>query len=350
MLFNTNTIRGTVLIISLSAAVLVLLVLLLAGISLWVCLLSVVVVFGLMYCVSGIGMRRYMIFRIKPLYQLLLSRDIEVSSLIKELQEKACDEIVSDVKCALEQATSSEENELERLRRKDRERTEFLGAIFHELRTPIFNIEGYTQTLLDGALEDPEVNRRYLERTLRSAHRLGAQVKDVEMLSQYEEGGATVFKEEFCILEEVRDVLDALIVRIDEKALHSGIELQGFSGRERISVYAERLRISSLLEELMVNAIRYCSNGGQIHIVLIDMFDKVLVEVKDNGCGIPAWALPRVFEPFFMVEKSRSRLYGGPGLGLTGVKNIIHNHGESITIRSQEGVGTTISFTLTKST
>lgn len=349
MVFNTNTIKGTTLIVSASAAMLVLVVVLLAGIRLWICLLSFVVVFGLMYCISGIGIRRYMIFRIKPLYQLLLSREIGTFWLTKELRDKACDDIVEDVKCALEQASSPEENELERLRQKERERNEFLGSIFHELRTPLFNIEGYTQTLLDGALEDPEVNRQYLERTLRSANRLNVLVKDIEMLSQYQEGGATVFKEEFCILDEVRQVLDAMIVRIKEKDLHCSVELQGFAVRNRIPVYAEPLRISQAVEELIVNAIRCCERGGRISIILVDMFDKVLVEVSDNGCGIPAWALPRIFEPFFMVDKSRSRLYGGPGLGLAGVKHVIDNHGENITIRSEEGMGTTVSFTLTKS-
>ena len=348
MVFNTNTIRGTVLIISISAAVLVLLAVLLAGIRLWVCLLSVVIVFGLMYCISGIGMRRYMIFRIKPLYQLLLSRDIATSSLTRELRDKVCDEIVEDVTYALERASCQDDDELERLRQKERDRTEFLGAIFHELRTPIFNVEGYTQTLLDGAIDDPEVNRRYLERTLRSANRLNTLVKDIEMLSEYQEGGTTVFKDEFCILDELREVLDAMVVRIKEKDLHCSIEQQGFASRNGIPVYAERLRISQLLEELLVNAIRCSERGGRICITLIDVFDKVLVEVSDNGCGIPAWALPRIFEPFFVVEKSRSRLYGGPGLGLTGVKRIIDSHGESVTIRSEEGVGTTVSFTLTK--
>ncbi|MDL2230372.1 HAMP domain-containing histidine kinase [Alistipes sp. OttesenSCG-928-L06] len=348
MMFNTGTIRGTAIIISTLAAALSLLVTGLCGVSWPICLLVAAATGGLMFLGAGLAVRRYMILRIKPLYQLMLSKDIVTSRLTKELRERACDDVVQDVQRALDQLVGLDHDELERLKQKEKDRTEFLTAIFHEIRTPIFNIEGYTQTLLDGGLDDPEVNRTYLERTIRSVNRLAELVEDIDRIARYESGGVVLYKEPFCIVEVVDEVIDALIVSSQSKNVRYVFDTTGFPSRGPILVYADRLRISQAVEELLSNAIRYSPLNGQIRIVFLDMYDKILVEVSDQGVGIPPADIPRIFEPLYRVDKSRSRSGGGSGLGLTGVKRTIEAHDENATVRSEVGKGTTFSFTLRK--
>ena len=321
----------------------------LCGNEWWECIIIAAAAFLSIMLASKFIFSRYVLFRIKPLYQLMLSKDIHTSRLSKELRKRVGDEMVDDIHDSLENLLGASDSELDRLRQKEMERTEFLNAVFHEIRTPIFNIEGYTQTLLDGALEDPEVNRKFLERTMRSARRLSVMVEDIDRIARYEAGGGMImYKEDFDILDLVYEVIDVNIVYSQEKNIKFKVSTATFPARGPIMVHADRLRISQVLDSIFRNAIQFNNYDGTVTVSFIDMFDKILVETTDSGIGIPAKDQPRIFEKFYRVDKSRSSESGGPGLGLYATKGIIDAHGENITARSEEGVGTTFSFTILK--
>lgn len=348
MKIKIRTINQVAVVISLIFSVLNITVIILHHMPWWACAATAAITFPVTFVITKFFFRQYVIFRIKPLYQLLLSRDIATSRLSEELRKRVNDDVVTDIQTAIDHLISFNSSEIERLRQKDDERSNFLISVFHELKTPIFNIGGYTQTLLDGAIYDEQVNRRYLERTLRSVERLTDLIEDIEKLSKYESGGSVIYKGEFDIVDVVNEVFDANCVNLDARNITAKVDRMTFAPKKPIMVYADRLRISLAVEELVRNAIFFGKDGGSITISFLDMFDKVLVEVSDNGIGIPAKDLPHIFEQFYRVDKSRSREKGGLGLGLTGVKVIIEAHDENITVRSELGVGTTFSFTLLK--
>ena len=301
------------------------------------------------YGVTRLFVTQYVLNRIKPVYQLLYSKDIITSRLSEMLRKRADDDLVDDIQESLDQLVALSDNEIERVLQKERERTEFLEAVSHEIKTPVFNIMGYAQTLLDGAREDPEVNRRYVERIVRSAERLTHLVDDVEKLAYYESGGAVMYLSNFDIVELVYEVFDTHILNTQEKKIRLKLDKHDFSPRKEVLVYGDRLRIGQALESLVDNGIKYGKAGGSVTVSLLEGYENIAVEVTDNGIGIPPRHLPYLFQKMYRVEQSRSRAHGGIGLSLAGVKRIIDGHGEHITVRSEEGKGTTFTFTLRKS-
>ena len=348
MKLKLHTVQQVVVIVSALSAVLDMAVAVFNRNPWWMCLVIGVCAFLITYGISKFFFRQYVVFRIKPLYQLLLSKDIATSRLSKALRNKVDDDVVDDIQDNLDHLISFSSSEIERLRGKDDERTEFLAGVFHEIRTPIFNIEGFAQTLIDGGLEDGEVNRKYLANIVKSAQRLTALVEDIDKLSRYETGGAVMYKDYFDIVDAVKEAVDMTTMRANTKNIKLHVDKSTFPHRKPIMVYADRLRISQLLEELLRNAIFFGHDGGNITVSFVDMFDKVLVAVEDDGIGIPGKDLPYLFDQFYRVDKSRSREHGGNGVGLTGAKRIIDLHEENMTVRSEVGVGSTFSFTLTK--
>ncbi|MFA7138663.1 MAG: ATP-binding protein, partial [Bacteroidales bacterium] len=225
-------------------------------------------------------------------------------------------------------------------------RREFLGNVSHELKTPIFNIQGYVLTLLDGGLEDPAINRKYLLKTEQSINRMIAIVNDLEAITKLESGELLPKKSVFDILQLTTEVIEFLEVKA--KKIGNKITIAG-SHERSIPVFADREKIRTVLTNLIDNSIKYSKGmNGRTVISFFDLDENILTEISDDGIGIPEESIPRLFERFYRTDKARSREQGGTGLGLAIVKHIIHSHNQTINVRSKQGVGTTFGFTLEK--
>jgi two-component system, OmpR family, phosphate regulon sensor histidine kinase PhoR len=235
-------------------------------------------------------------------------------------------------------------NEIERLKKLEVYRKEFLGNVSHELKTPVFNIQGYVLTLLDGGLEDASINRNYLMRAEKSVDRMITIIDDLEAISQLETGELQIEPERFDIIALAKDVVDAQ----ELKATAKGIILTLPEDLKPIFVMADRFRIRQVIVNLIVNSVKYGKEYGETKICFYDTGENITVEIGDNGIGISSEHLPRLFERFYRVDKSRSRDQGGTGLGLAIVKHIIEAHNQTIRVNSTEDVGTTFLFTLKK--
>lgn len=236
-------------------------------------------------------------------------------------------------------------NEIRDLRKKDTFRKEFIGNLAHELKTPVFNIQGYILTLLEGALEDPENNRKFLMKAAKGVDRISALLEDLDSITKIEAENFDLQKTKFDIVELTRDMFESL----EHTAKKRNIKLKlSNSNAKPIVVYADKQKIGQVLTNLIVNSINYGREKGETQVKFFDMDENILIEVADNGLGIEKEHLPRIFERFYRVDKSRSRHQGGSGLGLAIVKHIVESHEQAINVRSQEDVGSTFSFTLEK--
>lgn len=235
--------------------------------------------------------------------------------------------------------------EIAELKRMENFRKEFLGNVSHELKTPLFSIQGYIHTLLEGGIDDPEVNVHYLQRAARSVERLCTIVEDLEAISKMESGEMALEQRSFDIHDLTKDVFESQELRAREK----NIRLSFKEGSDHpVYVYADKERIRQVVVNLIVNSIKYGRQDGSTVVGFYDMDKNILVEITDTGLGIEPQHLPRVFERFYRVDKSRSREQGGTGLGLAIVKHLIEAHKQNINVRSSFGVGSTFTFTLKK--
>lgn len=250
---------------------------------------------------------------------------------------------ISDVNQEVILWAKDQRAEIEEMKKLENFRKEFLGNVSHELKTPIFNIQGYIHTLLDGAIDDPAVNIHFLKKAARSVDRLCDLVDDLISISQLETGQLKMEMERFDIYALTRDVYESL----EMKARERGITLAFKEGCEQpFWVVADRYRLRQVLVNLVVNSIKYGRENGLTLMAFYDMDENILVEVADNGEGIEEKHLTRLFERFYRVDKSRSREAGGNGLGLAIVKHIIEAHDQTINVRSKLGMGTTFGFTI----
>ena len=231
---------------------------------------------------------------------------------------------------------------------KDQEnyRREFLGNVSHELKTPLFTIQGYILTLIEGALKDKKVRGKYLRRSAKGVDRLISIVKDLDLITQFESGIKTVDKTDFNIYELIENVYDLMEFESEKNNTKLLINNKNITP---VIVNADKERILQVLTNLIVNSIKYGKEGGYTE-VKVEEYDKdrIIVRVKDNGEGIEDEHLPRLFERFYRIDKNRSRKKGGSGLGLSIVKHIIEAHQEQIFVESKIGQGTEFSFTLQK--
>ena len=231
---------------------------------------------------------------------------------------------------------------------KDQEnyRREFLGNVSHELKTPLFTIQGYILTLIEGALKDKKVRGKYLRRSAKGVDRLISIVKDLDLITQFESGIKTVDKTDFNIYELIENVYDLMEFESEKNKTKL---LVNNENNTPIIVNADKERILQVLTNLIVNSIKYGKENGYTE-VKVEEYDKdrIIVRVKDNGEGIEDEHLPRLFERFYRIDKNRSRKKGGSGLGLSIVKHIIEAHQEQIFVESKIGQGTEFSFTLQK--
>jgi two-component system phosphate regulon sensor histidine kinase PhoR len=248
--------------------------------------------------------------------------------------------------------TGTMRQELAEMREAEVVRREFIGDVSHELKTPIFAIQGFIETLLDGALEDPAVNRKFLEKALNNAMRLNNLVQDLLMVTQLEAGQMQMDIHPFRIYELVLDVVDSIY----QKTEAAGLQVQPIQVKcnipERTYVLADRNRVFQVLTNLLDNAMRYGNPNGKVCVALepcrTETGEKLCITVQDDGPGIPEADLPHIFNRFYRVEKSRARNLGGNGLGLAIVRNLVEAHGETITVTSKPG-DTRFRFTLAPS-
>jgi two-component system, OmpR family, phosphate regulon sensor histidine kinase PhoR len=248
-----------------------------------------------------------------------------------------------DVKA--EQWMAERLGETERVEKLENYRKDLLGNVSHELKTPIFNIQGYISTLLNGGLEDASINRNYLERAEKSVDRMIAIVQDLQAITQLEKGELEIDEEAFDIVSLTKEVIESLERKAGEKKII--LELVN-DVNISITVLADRFRIRQVLVNLIGNSISYGKENGKTTVTINDAGLKAIVQVADTGIGIAEKHLPRIFERFYRADKSRSRELGGTGLGLAIVKHIIEAHHQKINVTSKEGEGTVFTFTLKK--
>ncbi len=292
------------------------------------------------------AVRRFVVYKIKPIYQIVLERNIRSAELETEFVNRP--NLMEDMEDMVIVWAEKHRKEIARLKESEQYRKEFIGNVSHELKTPIFNIQGYISTLLDGALGDETVLRKYLERSEKSIDRLINIVDDLDEISRLESGVLNLQYRRFDIVQLTRDIVDSLGYEATERNIVISLGSEPDQPQQPVTVRADRRYVDQVINNLVVNSIRYGREGGHTHISFIDLFDKVMIEVADDGVGISKADLPRIFERFYRVDKSRSRAQGGTGLGLSIVKHIIEAHHESISVRSEIDKGTTFSFTLSK--
>ena len=254
--------------------------------------------------------------------------DVDIDSVEKEVEDWAI----------------QKENEILQMKASETYRREFIGNVSHELKTPIFNIQGYILTLLDGGLYDEEVNMKYLKRTSKSVDRMINIVDDLEVITRLETEETQLEIGEFNIVELAKDVLDQLELKANESKIELSIQKEILTE----FVVGDIDKIQQVFANLMSNSIKYGKEGGRTEVRFFDMNENILIEIADDGIGISEMDLPRLFERFYRVDKNRSRKIGGTGLGLAIVKHIIEAHNQTINVRSTIDVGSTFSFILKK--
>ncbi|MGY8914064.1 MAG: sensor histidine kinase [Flavobacteriales bacterium] len=246
----------------------------------------------------------------------------------------------------IEKFAKDKKVEIDTLKIREEYRKDFLGNVSHELKTPLFTVQGYILTLLDGAMKDKNVRKKYLQRANKGVERLIYIVKDLDLITKLEVGDLHLELSDFDIIELIQSVFDLL----EMKALKNNIMLTfDMEYIHPIIVHADRERIQQVVTNLIVNSIKYGHENGTTEISVENLIkNKVIVRVTDNGEGIAKQHIPRLFERFYRVDKSGSRAEGGSGLGLSIVKHIIEAHNEKIYVESVPGVGSEFSFTLEK--
>lgn len=306
-------------------------------------IITFIVVFVLAYFVIHSVVKQFINRKIKLIYKFIS----QTKATRKEdffnrriLPQKSLEEVEEDV----QQWAIEKRDELENMKRNEKFRKEFLLNLSHELKTPVFAIQGYVHTLLDGAMEDKEVRGLFLSKTSKNVDRLCRLIEDLDEISQLESGEMPVVTNVFVIQDLIRDAFDALSMKADLKNISFSIK----RGCEApVSVVADKEKIRQVLLNLLDNSIKYGKQNGHIIASVYKIEGKkVLVELSDDGIGIAEDHLSRIFERFYRTDKARSRSEGGTGLGLAIVKHIVEAHGQTINVRSKPEVGSTFGFTL----
>lgn len=313
--------------------------------DMWIApLLAAVLVFLVAYMVFSYFLRQYIYRRIKVIYKSIHQHKLAPSDKREMVDMRS--NILDDVEKQVEEWASKQEKEIEQLKTWQDYRRKFLGDISHELKTPIFNIQGYLETLIEGGLEDDKINQLYLNRAAKNVDRLNTIVEDLEIISRLESGELILDMQVFDIRQLTIEVFEDLEIKAEER----DIKLLLKPGADQhFHVRADREYIRQVLMNLVNNSLKYGKENGTTKVGFYDMDKYILVEVADSGIGIPSEHLNHVFDRFYRVDKSRSREQGGSGLGLSIVKHIMEAHKQTISVRSTTNVGSTFGFTLEKS-
>lgn len=256
------------------------------------------------------------------------------------LPKKSIDDVRDDV----EEWAEKRNEEIELLRKNELFRKEFLQNLSHEFKTPVFAIQGFVETLLDGAMNDPEINKKFLEKTSRNVDRLTNLINDLDEISKLEMGELLLYKQNFVMQDLVREAFDSVSIISEKQNIITAIKKVC---EAPLTVFADKEKIRQVITNLIENSIKYGRPNGTITASVYKTDDKrILVEISDDGMGISENDLIRIFERFYRTDGGRTRDVSGSGLGLSICKHIIEAHGQSLHARSTEGVGTTIGFTL----
>lgn len=309
----------------------------------WWALGSFVVIGGGAYLLISFVLERFIYRKIKLIYKFIYQTKAtkkEETYYKYVLPQKSIDEVTEDV----EAWAAENKQEIELLRQNEQFRREFLQNLSHEFKTPVFAIQGYVHTLLAGALANPEVNKKFLEKTSKNIDRLTHLLNDLDEISSLERGELVLYKENFVIQELVRDVFESLSLKAETNHIHCTIK----KGCESpLTVFADKEKIRQVFTNLIENSIKYGKHGGNITASMYRTDGKhILIEISDDGIGIQEKHLPRLFERFYRTEEGRSIDVTGSGLGLSICKHIVEAHGQTIHVRSTESVGTSVGFTL----
>ena len=296
--------------------------------------------FVICFTILQIRVERFIYRRIKKIYD-------DVSLL--ESSTFSSKPVTTDMKTLTEEIEKFAEGkkiEIDTLKIREEYRKDFLGNVSHELKTPLFTVQGYILTLLDGAMKDKKLREKYLERASKGVERLIYIVKDLDLITKLEVGGLKLERTDFDVIELIKNVFDLLEMKAAEKDIALTFDMEY---NQPIYVNADREKIQQVISNLLVNSIKYGYPNGTTEVSVENLIkNKVIVRVTDNGEGIPKQHIPRLFERFYRVDQSGSRNEGGSGLGLAIVKHIIEVHGEKIYVESEEDVGSEFSFTLEK--
>jgi two-component system phosphate regulon sensor histidine kinase PhoR len=307
-------------------------------------LLMILVPTLLTYIVINFALERYIYRRIKLIYKTI--RQAKVSMPEKAMKVGRDNSVLDKVEREVEEWAAMRENEINTLKTLEQYRKRFLGNVAHELKTPIFSIQGFVHTLLDGAINDNAVNLRYLQRAALNIERLLTIVEDLDTITKLESGELILEIQEF----DLKTLIKEVFADLEIKGLDKNITMRFKEGSDKpFRVNGDREYVRQVVTNLIVNSLNYGKEGGLTKVSMYDMDKQVLVEISDNGIGVEEKHLKHLFDRFYRVDKSRSRMHGGSGLGLSIVKHILEAHGQSINVRSTQGVGSTFGFTLEKS-
>ena len=341
--------KGLSLICALAVGVFLLIVLALVKfyipelIDFWMVFLSPIVTAFFTYFSSQYILKRFIHERIKLIY-----KNIYEFKSVKGQAENSIDlkqDVISQVDEDVKNWMDIKRSEIKSLKKAEEYRKQFLSNVSHELKTPIFSVLGYLETLLDGGIDDETIRVNYLQRAVKNTERLAEILKDLDEISSLESEMITLDLEFLNIKDLVIEVIESLQLL----AYNFNISLVIDPNVDKnVIVEADRHRIKQVLTNLFTNSIKYGKKGGQTKVSWFDMDENILIEVTDNGIGIDKQHIARLFERFYRVDKNRSRERGGTGLGLSIVKHIIEAHKQTISVRSTEGVGSTFGFTLKK--
>ena len=300
-----------------------------------------ILIFIISFIIIQYRIQGFLFKRFKELYQdldMLDSTQINKSSISTDM-----DSLMENI----EEFAKDKKIEIEALKLKEQYRKEFIGNVAHELKTPIFTIQGYISNLLDGAMDDKELLNKYLKRTDNSVERLSYIIKDLDLITQLESSTMNLNISSFNMIDLIFNIFDHLEIKSSKRNIKLVFDKKY---NNEILVSADKERIGQVLTNLLVNSINYGRDKGTTEVSINDLTkEKLIVRVTDNGEGISKKHFPRLFERFYRVDISRSRKHGGSGLGLAIVKHIIDAHNENIYINSKPGVGSEFSFTLQKS-
>ena len=308
--------------------------------NIWTSLLFAVVSFVISFFIIQYRVEQFIYKRVKKIYDDLTL--LESSSFSKN-------QITTDMATLtqeIDRYAKDKKLEIEALKIREQYRKEFVGNVSHELKTPLFTVQGYIATLLDGASDDEILRDKYLKRADKGVERLTYIIKDLDMITRLEAGDLSLDIESFDIVELVKNVFDLLEIKANKKKITLIFDMEY---KNPIMVKGDRERLQQVLSNLIVNSIKYGEKNGTTEVSIENLIkNKVIVRVTDNGEGIEKEHIPRLFERFYRVDKSGSRKEGGSGLGLAIVKHIIEAHHEKIYVESEFGVGSEFSFTLEK--
>ncbi|MCE3296121.1 MAG: two-component sensor histidine kinase [Crocinitomicaceae bacterium] len=308
---------------------------------LWV-LITLPIVLGL----ASFGIFYFFVERFINERLRILYRSIRKGKFVNAKMEdfKLTDDVFEQAEKEASTWVEEQNREISKLKEQEEFRREFLGNLAHELKTPVFSIQGYILTLLDGGLEDENVNRLFLERATSSIDRMVSLLEDLDAITKMEVNGLKLELENFDIRKLVQEIYDSLELQAREKQ----ITLKFSKEYQAMPVHADKAKIAQVLTNLIANSIYYGNASGTTTARFFEMNDLILIEISDDGPGIDEQNLPRIFERFYRVEKSRTRNEGGSGLGLAIAKHAIEAHNQRLTVRSTLGLGSTFAFTLDK--